>query len=1353
MKPFSRFLMALWAIPCSPLAGGAEQVVFEDHFTAYPEGTVPDSTWEIASGEFVVHQGRLVSGGTGNAVAYAYLAPDLTEQVLEVTITPLRRTTVGGWAAAGLTLFQDGGNYWRLALVESPGQERYAELVEMYEGLWQAQNQPGTGLKVQPDGLAGFAWEAGRPYRFRLTLTRSGILGEIFDAPGLGEATAPLRFRRGFEWPEEASAVRSGRVALNAVDLEAGFQDVRVTSSQPLTTWHREPDQPYRIAVHGSSGSDRTLRAALTAQGWEAVELPDASLGDPAGLNPGRFDALLLPDGARCPIRAKGNLLQFLRGGGDLLVIGGPLFEATVGEAEAEWSRTLQAVPRHRSLIDFGTAEVTAWQRASNNPQSRTTWTVETAELPGEGNPTPALRVEVENLTSWDTLSAPVSEAFPPGDELTLFWAKGAEQTTALLFEWQERDGSRWIATVPLTPQWKRYVLAPEDFRYWPDNPSVGRGGTGDRLNPQQVVRLSVGLAQSHANLPSGQHLFWIAAIGAGRLPEKIHQPDLSLPVLEMFSPFYKYYRLPSLRPRTSELRQAAATGHQTGPVVTPIPRPRGLGFAGSRRGRWIPLAEIRDDRGRWRGTRESLFVNLGVPYRGSVWGHLAGVEERSDLARAVVRMVRRMSTGVFLAKAGAEHFSYFTDESIPLGAQVANFSPRERKVNLELQVVKVTRIGAAPRNRPRRLFHFSATVTLSPGQARSVQRSWRPSRPEAGIYQVVTELKEGGKPIDRIVQEFTLLETPKAPQADFVCVKEGDFYAPPLGARRGPSAPTKWYPYGVNYWQSNVAGTDTSEYWLHWLAPSFYDPEVVERDLATLEALGFTAVSIQLGNPDHVRQVNDFVFRAARHGIRTNLFIGGAHPFYTDEPLFTRLITAGRFAGNPHIWAYDIAWEHHLGGHNERRNWDREWEEWVIERYGTLEHAEQNWGFPIPRDENGRVTNPSDEQLRTDGPWLKMAAAYERCADDVISRRYREVIRKIRALDPNHLISARSASQPSWTGWFAYDLLSCGKHFDFSSPEGYGLQPEEAGFTTAYARYAGHGKPVFWAEFGASIFPYDRTGERSQIQARLHRGFAQMLLDSGANGLASWWSVGGYRVDERSDFGIIAPDGTPREAARELQRRAREITSPRSTRPPSVWVTIDRDLHAAAYQAVYETHKHAYVEAVKEGKMVGVRTAGTGTTSADCPLLAVGNVPYDGFNPLKFLNAEFNWIRLRNVRGEWQEVRSGDTVEVAAGQPLEAQVSVGNLGEATWLAQGHPGAVRLIGDDRRDAFSSERPRLSFALPLPREVSRYEDLEFPPFVVAPRLEQDCEVVFTLEAEGRARFGERRRVLIRVISEE
>jgi hypothetical protein len=253
------------------------------------------------------------------------------------------------------------------------------------------------------------------------------------------------------------------------------------------------------------------------------------------------------------------------------------------------------------------------------------------------------------------------------------------------------------------------------------------------------------------------------------------------------------------------------------------------------------------------------------------------------------------------------------------------------------------------------------------------------------------------------------------------------------------------------------------------------------------------------------------------------------------------------------------------------------------------------------------------------------------------------------------------------------------------------------------------------------------------------------MLLDSGANGLASWWSVGGYRVDEKSDYGILAPDGTPRASARELQALAEKVTAPRSTQPPSTWVTIDRDLHAAAYQAVYENHKQSYVDAVKAGKMVGVKTAGSGTTSADCPLIAVGNVPYDGFNPLKHLNAEFNWIRIRNAKGEWQEVDDGDTIEVARGKAIEVQVSVGNLGEAKWLATGGTGAVGLIGDERRDANSSERPRLAFSAPFPQDVARYEDTVVLVTIPAPKVDKDAEVVFTFEAMGRAKFGERRRV--------
>lgn len=1243
----------------------ADSTVFRDDFSGYSDGSLPESAWEIGSGKFEVRQGRLVATGQGPAVAYSIAAPDLTEQVIEATVIPAKQVDTGGWAAAGVTLYSDGGNFWRLSVVESPTQERYAELVEMHNGVWQAQSEAGTRLATVKDSHPGFRWDNGQAYRFRLALTRSQVVGEIWDMAG--DQRGSLRYRLGYDLRQGVSVVRYGRLAVSVVDTEATFDDVSVSSEQIVTPQPRDHQCRYRIAVNNTGDNVAALAASLGAAGFEATVVSDSQVVDNGSFHSGRFDAVLLPDGARFPITAKENLLQFLRGGGDMLVVGGPLFEESVKKTESDWTAMLQKIPVSRTVFDFASEDVSKWQRASNNPQSKTTWEIERS---GPSAATAALRTEVGDLTGWDTLATSVDDVFREGDALTVFWAKGDDRTNAVLVEWVEKDGSRWIANVPLTTEWKRYVLSPEDFPYWQDNPSKGRGSAGDRLNLQKVAKFSVGLAQSHASLSTGRHVFWIAGVGSGRLPEGASKPDLTFPSLETF---YKYYRLPSLSPKTADLQKAAATGHQTGPIVCPIPRPRGLGFSGSRRDRWIPLAEIRDEQGQWRGTCESLYIYLGVPFRGSVWGYLAGADKPADLTKSAVNLMKRMSAGVFLAKAGAESFSYFSDEKIPVGVQVVNFSPREREVQVELSVVKgKSKAKSDP-------YTFTEKLRIAPNRSQQSQRTWQPRNLPDGIYRCVTELKEGGKVIDRIEQEFSLMTPSNPSKTEFVRVKDGDFHVPPLPKSQIPNAKSKiqqWSPYGVNYWPSNVAGTDSFDYWLHWLAPQWYDPQIVERDLTTFEQLGFTSLSIQLSNPDHVRQVNDFVFRAARHGILTNLFIGGAHPFYTDENLFTRMIREGRFADNPNIWAYDIAWEHHLGGHSERKSWDRDWEQWVIERYGTIEHAEQNWGFPIPRDANGKVTNPSDDQLRNDGPWLKMAVAYERCADDVISRRYARVIRKIKALDPNHIISARSASQPSWTGWFAYDMLSCGKHFDFSSPEGYGVNPVEGGFSVAYGRYAGNGKPVFWAEFGSSIYPYDTTGEKAAQQAKIHQGFAQMLLDSGANGLASWWSVGGYRVDEKSDYGILAPDGTPRASARELQALAKKVTAPRTVPEPSVWVTIDRDLHAAAYQAVYENHKQSYVEAVKAGKMVGVRTAGTGTTSADCPLTAVGNVDCDGFNPLKHLNAEFNWIRIRNAKGEWQEVEDIGTVEVSRGKPVEAQVSVGNLGEAKWLAKSDTGTV-----------------------------------------------------------------------------
>ena len=1309
-------------------------VTFREEFRRYGAHAPIEGVWHVEGASPVVRDGWLNLETPGAATAMPHRVPGSPRVTVEAEVRWSARAASGGWSAAGIAIMAEGGNFWRLTLVEGPDGRRYAELVEMLDRVWQAQSAPGAALDRLPDGVDLGAWRTGETYLLRLTIGDRRVMGEVRETGGSGR----LLFRTGYRMPPDARAVRAGRPALAVVAASASFRAV-AARAEGLSPAVATRGGAYRVAVHGAASSPVPWVRALRRRGLEAAPISAVEMGRQESLSMERWDALLLADAAACPIAARDNLIRFLQQGGDLIAVGGPLFERSVLVARERYRAALGRALPQRSLLPLSPGETPFLMRGALRPDTPARWRVENS---GPREAPAALRVAIDAFDGWDTLATPTPGGFGPGNDVLMLWAKGDARTRHLVVEVQEADGSRWMATLPLTTGWRRYALAPGDFAFWNDSPSKNRGGPGDRLKPENAARLSFGLATSHSPEPPGPKTYWIAGVSAARTPRPVRLGDLEPPELETLSPPYKVYHLPSLRPRRADLERLAATGHRSGPIVTPIPRPRGLAFEATRAGRWTPLEEILDETGQQRGTRRSLYLNLRPPYRGAVFAHIAGERRRSDLPAAAAGLASRLARGLFLTRAGCDGFSYWPGEEIPLGAQVMAMGRRTARVEVDLRVVSPD--GAVA-------WRMRQQVTVPPGDLRNVSATWRPRRLPPGDWRTVAVLREAGRERDRIEQRWTALDPTPAPREAFVRVRDGQFVVreplrPGKWDRLGPER--LWYPYGLNYWMTSVAGTSPVDYGMHWLSVTQYDPDVVERDLATIAALGMNHVSIAGGGVENVRQVNDFVARAARRGIRVLVFLNGAHPFSADEAVYRPIIERGRFAGNPAIWSWDIAWEHHLGPHEERRAWDREWEEWVIERYGSIARAEAAWGFPIPRGPDGRVTNPSDHQLRNDGPWLKLANAYERCADDVISRRYGDVTRRIRGIDPNHLISARSASQPSWTGWFAYDLNSCGKHFDYSSPEGYGLQPHEAGFTTAYARYAGNGKPVFWAEFGASVYPWDPTGEKSRTQAELHRGFARMLLDSGASGLASWWSVGGYRVDERSDFGILAPDRTPRAAARELQRAARACTSPRSPRPPDRWVTIDRDLHAEAYQAVYNTHKGAYVEAVKAGGMVGVRTAGTGTTSADVPLVAVGNLPYDGFAPLKYLNAEFDLLEIRDAAGAWRPAARSAEIQVARGAPVVARAQIGNTGDATWLARAPLGAVRLIGDDRTDAASTGLPLLAFAAVLTEDVPRHGDATFAPFVVTDRLESDAEVVFTLEAEGRARFGERRRVVLR-----
>ncbi|MGB9877148.1 MAG: beta-galactosidase [bacterium] len=1268
--------------------------------------------WNVVDGQFKVEDGKLLSDGKVNSIAIPIESPYFGEGQFQAILRINSRTVAGGWALAGIMLYLSPSDFWQLTLVEGPNGERYGELAEMRNGVWRAEFE--DKLPVERSEKP-FLWEYKKDYALKLAFNPRGIEGEIREVGG--DAVYQIKFT----YPAGVQAVKGGKIALRDAGFDAVFSEVNF-EGKPMG-FAQKRGKKIAIFQSDEEGYPRQLAEKLAnslRQSGREVEIVDEkSLTNPS-FSRENYYLLILPDASFYPVSAKENLLSFLEGGGDLFCLGGPIFTMSQKMAKERWERIMEEIgrtPAERKIVDFQKEDLSRWIRASNDLSSPTKFSV-VKEGPREGMY--SLKLAVSNLTGWDTLnSPPLKEAFTNGQNLTCFWAKGDENTKAMLFEWREKDGSRWIATVPLSTSWQYYALVPEKFLYWPDNPSKGRGGAGDRFNPQNAESFSIGVALGHnTNLSPGPHTIWVAEIGSAKA-EYPPQPDLSLPTIETLSPWYKYYELDDMTSIKAFPVQAFAKedNHLEGrfSLVSPILRMRGLGFKGERTGRFIPILEAYDREGNPRGFVLSLYVNFSPPYLASTFGQLGikdfpFLEDNWDFFFPLIeKVIEKMEDGIFLVKGGADYFSYFKGDKARIGAEAMNLSPKEKEVELRMRILR----GKTE------IWRRSESLTIPPmGNGTFSQEI--PTE-EVGLYTIRSELWEEGKLVDVIEQEVSVEETPNDPKDEFIYIKDGDFYL------KGK----KWYPHGMNYWPSYIAGQEVREYWLHWLSPGFYDPLIIERNLSLLERLGANMVSIQLGSREQVPQVNDFLLRAKRHGLKINLFLAGAHPLYKDEALFTDLIKMGRFKGNSTIFAYDIAWETHWGGYNERKRWDRDWEKWVVDRYGSIENAERDWGYPIPRDEKGNVTGPSDQQLRQDGPWLKMACAYSRFLDDFVSKAYGKVVRKIKELDPNHLISNRAASQPSWSGWFAYDMIGQAKHLDFLSPEGYGLKPEEAGFTTAYARFVSEGKPVFWAEFGYNIYP-DETPENMRKQADYYASFYDMILDSQANGSACWWFPGGYRVDEKSDFGIINPDNTPRPAALVFQRYSHLIEAPRQRGIPQVWITIDRDLHTTNYEGVYNDNKRKYVEARREGKVVGIRMEGSGTNSLNTPLIAVGNVPYNGSNPPKYLNAEFNWVMIKDREGKWVELCEDGTVEVKKGKPIEMRVSVGNTGIAEWIAPknagGKKGGVYLVieGLNIKRAISSNCPRL-------KDV----ELSFS----LPAIERETEIRLYMEAEGRARFGE------------
>ncbi|MHB0997668.1 MAG: glycoside hydrolase 5 family protein [Armatimonadota bacterium] len=1104
------------------------------------------------------------------------------------------------------------------------------------------------------------------------------------------------------------------------------------------------------------------LEKGIKSTGYDLQIVNGDSLSASLSAENGRGTILVLPN-ARCyPAGAVTALTDFLKRGNHMLSISGPAFENLIVKLNDKWYtkemyQSELVKLNGRKLIDFTSEDISKWQRISGSAQNPTEYKVEPS---GDPDLPDALHVEMSKLDDWDIIAGPaMNKPFKDGEGILLFWAKGGPNTNQLKIQWNEEDGTRWIATVKLTEKWTKYALTPADFIFWADGSAPGRGLPGDKFNPAKASKISFLMERNGENPESGKpRSFWVSNIQAAVDPNA--GVDVTPPLLETISPQFKMFRTYT---ETAGLPDTGPMMRVESEIVSPISRAPGFGADALRKWRFIPTVIAYGKDCEYKGTCAHLMLNTATEYAGSIWGAIGFNQEflekeSKQCIDIALSMLNRVSKGIFLANAGSKYFSYeavsqkgdakriYPDDDKPgYGAYILNLGKTDADAVLNISVFKGEKEIAS----------YKLDADISAGNLKSPLHLETEKRQlDPGEYRVTTTLVVGDSVVDEISHTFNVIRYKKLTQSDVITQRDGDFYY------NGK----KWYPLGINYWPRYSAALETKDmYEVHWLGSEQYDPELIEKDFELMKKLKINTISVQYLNISQARPLMDFMARAEKHGIMVHLFFTGLHPlnygmwgFLTDTSFMESgggMIKAAHIADSPAFFAYDLGWEVIVGKYDKRKLFDKDWNKWVVDRYGSFANAQKDWRYTPPMSD-GLITGPADDQLINDGEWRIFVAAYRRFWDDRISRGYKTVRDNIRTLDKYHIMGARSGYGGTGTMFiatsFPFDLLSGAKHLDFTAPEAYALTGDYHGFlkgglNNAYGRYFSGDKPVFWPEFGLPIvigilpnnYKPGITPEKLDAQLDFYKNMIKLTMETGANGLTGWWWPGGFRLIENSDFGIIDPDGTPRPSALEMQKSADEFYKPKNIRKPDFFLTVDRDKYVAGYAGIYTEFADKYVDAFESGKMPGIRTEGTGTTSADTPAIAVGNVRYNGKNPPKYLNSEFNYLKING-----RTVKDGDTVEIRKGMPIRVEASIGNIAEAKWLTPGKAdqGAVYL---------ASDAGEIESLVPIAKDAPFLGDAKASGEINIGSGSGNITCSFGMIAKGRMRFGEIIRVTFKI----
>jgi len=1074
------------------------------------------------------------------------------------------------------------------------------------------------------------------------------------------------------------------------------------------------------------------ISQGLANKGFTVNCLTPAQAADISVLSADKFCLYIVPNAKCYPAIAFENLKTYLKNKGNILLLTGPVFQRLLVEYQGEWIdekilKDLLIKNESQNIIfDFeNITNVNDWKRITYNPDNNSKIGVVEGGFDGGK----CLKILISNLRGWDLYQMPEkSVVFKTGHDVITFRAKGDKRTKQLAVEIREKDYSRWFAVVDLTENWKKYALIPEDFSFWGHSSAKGRGLEADAVNFQNTLSLSIGLALSHSKVRKGRHVIYVDNIATTSNPFKDVKFTSSQKIapIETLVPTYKGYVIENFDSIKGKAINFDSINYNESfeSAWCSQKRTTSTGLSGQPKFRYVPLADAFDKTRNRKGTIAWMLINRLGDFDGAALACIGLNDLTKYKDKPMIEMISQIAEsfrrGLFLYRAGAEQFSYNPGQKVKLGCEIINRTKDPQDAQLKITVTLNDKI----------VFQDTKKESIPAIGRKEIFTDYQLPDESNKLFNVKVELTKDGKTIDSLTHELATLDIAPPQKDEFVTVEGSDFYL------KGK----KWYPIGVNYWPQYISGLDVSIYWSNWLKPGLYDPQLIEEDLQIMQQLGINMVSIQIKSCISGHNLVDFLRRCKKRNIKANLaMVQGvsASPIDFDPTQAEKLIKDFDLANNPTIFAYDIVWEpgNYAFNRKNRLKYNNDWHQWIIERYGSISNAENDWNYKIT-NEKGKTIHPTDEQLKEDAQHRRMVSAYRRFMDDFMSKKWNI------AIIPNQLISYRQGN----TLPHDFTITATAKHVDFFCPEGYVIKGGENGFNTAcflsrYIDFTTRGKPIIWSEFGISVWDNKTNSpnlSRIDYQTQYNEMFYKVVLETGCNGIAPWWWPGGFREGEYSDYGLLNLDGTPRPSIKILEKYAPLMKTPRNRPKADEIVTIDRDGHSGGYwYLAFYKGKDQYAELRKQGKMMGIKTAGTGTDSANTPLLAVGNTRYNGSNPPKFLNAEFNYLKIKDKSGTWVDIKKGDVISVTKNQPVLAKASVGNLQEAKWLcpqnASINLGGVYLT--------STNASALQVKIPISKDVNYLEDALTGEFVLAKSLTHEIKASLQMTADKRAYFGE------------